>query len=159
MDQILDTILKDTYTLTQLRHRIRVLREYVNSALFISPPPKSLIDQDDLLWLNSLGDDFYKQFNKNNVSDVLSKLEEQIQKITPLIIYIPFIADNLAISEIAQYARNLISPALLIEIKFDPNLIAGAALSFKGVYKDYSLRTKIQDKKGEILQGFRKFLR
>ena len=41
----------------------------------------------------------------------------------------------------------------------DPRLIAGAALVWKGVYRDYSLRAKLEQKRQELLEEFRKFLR
>lgn len=158
MDNTLSTILNNTFTLTQLKHRVRILKSYLLKALFggeIEP-----LSTADLNWLKSLPTPFYQQFNKDNTYQILAELENNIQKIIPLIIYLPFETDDQAILNISIFVRQTFNqPSLVLDIKYDPNLIAGCALSWKGVYKDYSLRARIEERKGETLESFKKFLR
>ncbi len=157
MNDILNTILKDTYTLTQLKHRLNILKSHLLNSFFGNqieenlPPP-------DLNWLKSLPTPIYQQFNKDNVYQIFTDLENKINQFQPLIIYLTFEPDDSVLSQIGTFARKTFKGLLLLDTKFDPNLIAGAALVWKGVYKDYSLRAKIEERKAEMLDSFKKFL-
>ncbi|MCL4390137.1 MAG: F0F1 ATP synthase subunit delta [Patescibacteria group bacterium] len=51
--------------------------------------------------------------------------------------------------QVAQLADKAGQP---VEIKIDPSLIGGAALSINGLYKDYSLKAKFAENE-DILKG------
>lgn len=157
MDNILSTILKDTYSIHQLRHRLNILK---NSLLenFFNSPSQSLT-QADLSWLKSLPPALLSQFNKDNIYTIFGQLQKEITTLKLLVIYLTFEPDNDSLANIGNYTRKLYGLSLLLDIKYDPNLIAGAALVWKGVYKDYSLRAKIEEKKSEVSESFKKFLR
>lgn len=158
MNSILNTILKDTYTLILLQHRLRILKSYLISQLFGANG--QALPAEDLTWLKSLPPNFYQQFTKDNIYQLFLEGENQLQKIPALIIYLPFEVDDQAQSSLGEAVRKTFAKAdLVLDIKYDPALIAGCALVWKGVYKDYSLRAKIEEKKGEVLENFKKFLR
>lgn len=159
MDQILNTILKDTYTLTQLKHRFKILKSYLEKTLFGGELEEALA-KEDLDFLKTLPDDLFRQFNKDNAYSVFTGLENKINQLIPLTIYLPFTADEEVMAQIGSSARTTLqNPHLILDSKYDPLLIAGCALSWKGIYKDYSLKARIEEKKGEVLEGFKKFLR
>lgn len=153
----LNIILKNTYSLTQLNHRLSILKAYLVENLFASVQMKQLQPQD-LSWLQSLPDTYFQSFNKDNIYSVFNQLESQKKALKLLTIYLTFEPDDATLAQIGETARKLFGN-LLLDIKLDPNLIAGAALVWKGVYRDYSLRSKIEQKKGEVSQGFKKYLR
>lgn len=160
MDDILATILKNTYSQSSLKHRLRLLKSCLLQGFFgadtDNPPPLA----DDLKWLKSLPPDFYQKFTKDNVYEIFSALEKLSADLKVLTIYLTFEPDELTLNQLGTTARNNFNfPVLLLDIKIDPNLIAGAALSWKGVYRDYSLRAKLEGKKSEISESFRRFLR
>lgn len=158
-NDLLNTLLNTTYTQNQLKHRLRILRLYLLKAFFGSQEGQNL-DPRDLGWLSSLPFPFYKNFTKDNTYQILDDLENQAEKLPTLTIYLPIEATDNVCLQVGSYARKAFQhPTLLLETKFNPALIAGAALSWKGLYRDYSLKTKIESKSQEILQGFRKFLR
>lgn len=158
MDEILNIILKDTYSLTQFNHRFRMVKSNLLTAFFGGPAES--MNPQDLNWLQSLPEGFYHQFTKDNVYDLLGKLENKNSRLMLLTMYLTFEPDDAAVNQIGAVARKTLGlPFLLLDIKFDPGLIAGAALAWKGVYQDYSLRAKIEARKQEILQEFKKFLR
>lgn len=159
MNEILNTILKDTYSLAQLKHRLNILKSYFLKAFFGNLEQTAPVSKEDLNWLNSMPEIFYQQFNKNNVYQIFDDLENLTLKITPLTIYLTFEPDNVTLAQIGAYARKAFGTALLLDIKFNPGLIAGCSLSFKGIQKDYSLRVKIEERKLQISEGFKKFLR
>lgn len=158
MDDILTTILKNTYSLTQLKHRLRVLKSYLSSRLFGRESKEEFATQDST-WLSSLPPGFLQQFNKDNISGIFNEMETKINKLKTLTMYLPFDADEQTLAQIGDMVRKTFTSLIVLDIKFDPNLIAGTALSWNGVYKDYSLRSQIDARKGEILESFKKFLR
>ena len=169
MNDILTTILKDTYTLSQLKDRLLSLKQFLLQKFFNGQAPEA-----DSSWLKSLPLDFITQFtdglinngliNKDNVYKIFEDLEKETLKLTPLTLYLTFEPDDATLSQICKRAREIftgtsVSKLLIFDIKYDPRLIAGTALSFKGVYRDYSLRSKIEERKMLILESFKKFLR
>lgn len=160
MEEILNIILKSTYSLGLLKHRLRVLKTNLLKTFFGSQTNDDPLNPEDLNWLQSLPASFYKQFNKDNVYQIFAAFETSITKLTTLTLFLTFEPDETTVNQIGSYCRqNFNFPDLLLDIKLDPNLIAGTALVWKGVYRDYSLRAKIDSKKGEVAQEFQKFLR
>src|SRR3989344_62688 len=139
MNNILDIILKDSYTLNLVKHRVKTLKSYLISQLFSRE--KAALESEDLIWLNSLDTSFYQQFSKDNIYEIFSDIEAKIGLLPLLNIYVPFATNAQVISQIGQYLRNTFGKIILFDTKFDPNLIAGCALSWKGIYRDYSLRS------------------
>lgn len=158
MDNLLTIILKNTFSQAQLKHRLRILKTKLQQTFFGSTEASSL-SSEDLNWLQSLPKEFYQQFNKDNIYQIFSGFDIKIQKLSTLVLYLTFEPDEDSLFQIGTFTRKTFSQIVLLDIKFDPNLIAGCALSFRGVYKDYSLRAKMETRKSEILEGFKKFLR
>lgn len=163
MNQILTTILANTYSLTQLKHRVRILKTNLLKTFFGTEPGYTSevnLAPQDLNWLKSLPADLYQKFTKENVYQIFSDLDDNIAHLPILTMYLTFEPDEPALTQLGSFTRKQFSlPNLLLDIKLDPNLIAGTALVWKGRYKDYSLRLKIEEKKSEIFTGFRRFLR
>lgn len=159
MDQdILKAILKDTFTQIQLKARLHILKSYLTQKLFEAQ--KTAFEPQDINWLNSRDSTFYQKFTRENVYQLLSSLQTQVNQMTSLIIYLPFEANDEVLSQIGSFSRTTFGkPDLIFEAKFDPKLIAGCALSWKGIYKDYSLKAQIEERKAEVLESFKKFLR
>lgn len=157
MDQIWQTILKNTYSTLQLKQRLRILREHLSYQFFGGHSPQ--LTPEDMVFLDSLPKEFSSFFNKANLNDILSQLTAKINSSTPLTLYLAFEPTDEALTAIGEKARGLFGKDLLLDIKYNPNLLAGAAISWKGIYKDYSLKATIESRKQEILQSFKKFLR
>ncbi len=159
MDNTLNTILQNTYTLSQLRHRMSALKTYLEQQFFGADGSKDFMPQIDTSWINSLPPAFLQNFNKDNLASVFEELQRQITLLQTLTIYLTFNPDEQTIQQMGEFTRRTFSPLMMLDIKYNPNLIAGTALVWKGIYKDYSLRSKIEDRKGKILDSFKKFLR
>lgn len=153
----LEMILKDTYTISGLKSKLRILRAYFSKIFFGAAD--LVLNEDDTLWINSLPKDFLAKFDKNNITQKIAELEKEMGQLQLLTVYLPFEVNEEAISSIGSKARGLFNPELLLDIKYNPALLAGCALSWKGIYKDYSLHEKVAEKKLEISQSFKKFLR
>lgn len=156
-NNILNVILTNTYTLSELKHRLSSLKSFLEQQFFGGG--KQDLSQIDTAWINSLPPTFLQNFNKDNLSAAFEELQKQITKLQTLTLYLTFDPDTDSIQQIGEFARKTFSQLIILDIKYDSNLIAGSALVWKGVYKDYSLRSKIDERKGEILESFKKFLR
>lgn len=157
MDDILNTLTANSYSISNLKQKIRILKTFL-STHFFGGTPEQLTAQDQN-FLNSLSQEFFQKFNKDNINQIFSYLDENLHKLSTLTVYLPFEANEEAVKSIALKARELFNKTLILDIKYDPLLIAGCALVWNGVYKDYSLRARIEEKKQELFQGFKKFLR
>lgn len=168
MDEIFGTILKNTYSLGQLKHRLRILKANLLKTFFDPTPEVKKSDYtsganlapSDLVWLKSLPAGFYQKFTRDNIYKIFSDIENAGGNLSVLTLYLSFEPDESALSQIGSFARKTFNlPYLLLDIKIDPSLIAGTALSWKGVYRDYSLRSQLALKKRELWEGFKRFLR
>jgi hypothetical protein len=158
MDKLLPVILKNTYTLGQFKKRLRLLQDSFQQGFFNGPAfkPQSAEDEN---WLKSLPKEFMDFFNKENLSQTLASLTTQVATLPTITIYLAFEATDEALEQIGLKARSVFGENYLLDIKYNPSLIAGCSLSFKGRLKDYSLHAKILENKQAILDSFKKFLR
>lgn len=157
MNSILDIILENTYTMPDLKHRVRILKNYLEAKIFNKTSIEETIP-DDSSWLASLPHDFLEQFNKNNISELFENLEQEINKITPLVIYLSLDMNEQVKSKISAWLRQNLTQKIIFETRFDPSLIGGLAFTFNGIYKDYSMRTRIEQQKELILSEFKKYV-
>lgn len=158
MDQILAVILKDTYSLSQLKKRLQILQSTFQQQFFHSQATENLTPKDNQ-WLKSLPKSFIAAFNKDNLTQNLSSLSSKINSTSILTLYLPIDVSDEILDQIGNKVRQNFGANFLIDIKYNPILIAGCALSWKGIYKDYSLHSKIAERRLAILQSFKKFLR
>lgn len=160
MDQeILTTILKNTFSLTQFNSRVKLLKSNLLK-IFFGGNGDGNLPAMQAEWLKSLPESFYQKFNKDNVYNIFSALEKMGAKLPILTIYLTFEPDDVTLSQLGLFSRKTFGfLTLLLDIKIDPKLAAGCALVWKGVYRDYSLHAKIEEKRNEISQEFKKFLR
>jgi hypothetical protein len=124
-------ILAQCYTKTQALRLLEEWEDMVRGNLFGG--------KDNKLPVESL--------TQKNYKEEFDKARKEISLIEPLYIYVPReLTDNDLKKIVAKLPKGF-----LVEIKFQGDLVGGCALSYKGVYKDYSLKKKIQDFRGEIL--------
>ena len=158
MDQIFETILKNTYTVFQFKHRLRVLKSHFAQKFYggefqIEPA------EDDLKWMKTLPESFFQSFTSDNQVQIFTFLEGKLKETPTLTLNMAFNPPDELINELGEYYRKNFSSFKLIDLKFDLSLIAGCSMVSNGIYKDYSLKARIEEKKDEIMQQFRKFWR
>lgn len=155
MNEILDKVLEDTFTIYEARKRLRNLKNFLVNKLFAQGSKQDELNQEDLDFLNSLDEKFLSNFNKINLYQVFDALEESLNKISPLVIYLPFEIGHKESFQIGIWLRKNYGKNFLFEVKFDPSLIAGCALVWNGIYKDYSLKAKIAENQVQIIAKFK----
>ncbi len=157
---ILDKILNGTYTLTDAIRRIKAVRQFILNQVFASAIGQfTAANEVDTAWLSSLGADFYAQFTPQNVYTLMDNAERELNKIPVLNIYLPFEIPQGEIVRVGGKLRTDYGKNFLVDFKIDPNLIAGCALVWNSVYKDYSVRQRIEDNRPAIINIIRGYLR
>lgn len=161
MEKILKLIQNNSYTISQIRRRIRVLKNYLTNQYFSQAFDLSQISShnSDIAWIKSLDQNILSSINSSNLNEVFDQLETEVKRINVLTVYLPVDFDEDQQNQIGLYVQNNFSQKPLIDIKLDPTLIAGCALVWNGIYKDYSLRKRIQDNKEKLLSQMKQFLR
>lgn len=159
-EQFYSAILTDTYTARKLQKRLRVLKGFLLGKLFNAPQSES--DQSELLeekeWFDGIDKQLLDQIDKDSVYQLFTNLENKIKQIRLLTIYIAFEMPKDEITRLGRTLRHVYGNDFLFDIKFDPNIIAGAAFVWQGVYKDYSIRSLIDQHKQDILSEFRHYV-
>lgn len=156
---LLQQILTDNFTQTQCLKKLRLLKELLLKSLFSAEETNKGEDPEFESWLKQLDPKLLKQINQHNIYTIFNKLEEQINSIQPLVVYLPITIPQAEIKKLALYLRQSMGKNFLIEIKLDPDLIAGPAFVWKGIYRDYSIRARINLNKETILERLNKFIR
>jgi len=153
-------ILTDTYTARKLQKRLRVLKGYLLSKLFNAPLSEAdhceLAEEKE--WFESIDPVLLEQINKNTVYTLFTTLENKIKQVRLLTVYVAFEMPKDEITRLGRTLRHTYGVDFLFDIKFDPNIIAGASFVWQGVYKDYSIRSLIDQHKEEILSEFRHYV-
>ncbi|MCL4367552.1 hypothetical protein M1563_05300 [Patescibacteria group bacterium] len=154
-DQI-NIFISTVYGKSEATRQLATLKSYLLNRLFSNDQSMlTSLEPEQIRWMQSLGEDFYQGINQTNVYQILQAIEEHLAQLEPLIIYLPFVLPDAQLPNLGKYARNLFGPECLVEIKFDPDLIAGPALVWKGVYKDYSIKQKLADHHQEIMDSLK----
>jgi hypothetical protein len=151
---LLATVLSNTFTVTSVRRRLALLKEFLEQTLFGSGEhilrKEALAvffenrpeDASDVAALLQWGDDFLSVFTKENVYDKLRALQEQVSGVPVLTLYtaVPFPLKELR--ELSERIRTLINGVVLIDDKVDESLSAGSTFVWDGVRHDHSLEKR-----------------
>lgn len=157
--ELLSYLITSSLTKNEALNRLRRLRDFLGEKLFGTAPPESAPDSDLQLWLRSLDPRLLEPINGHNIDQIMNSIEEAVGKIDPLIVFLSFEIERPQLEELVKTLRQSYGPEFLVEIKFDPNLIGGAALVWKGVYKDYSVHQRITDNREQIIRMFQKYIK
>lgn len=172
---LVSQFLKTTYTKHQALTRFRILSDFLNFRLFTGNSTisetdsvseqfnkfKKTYDRDierDLKFFLELDPGFFERFKKDNVNTLLPELNKAINTDQICLVYLPFEIPEPEIEKLGLWFKN-ISPLQLIEIKYDGGLLGGVALSYKGIYKDFSLRERIKKNQTKIIETLLMFKR
>lgn len=158
-DFIVDRILLGTYTYTDALRRVRTLKQYLLNQVFASALKNfSAESEADNAWLSGLGAEVFSLFTQQNIYLLSDQIEQSIKKITPLIIYLPFEIPQGEVVRVGMKLRQDYGKHFLVEFRIDPNLIAGPAFVWNSIYKDYSVRSRIEQNRQQILDIIKGYL-
>ena len=161
--ELLDLILANTYTHSQASKRLRLLKEIAVNRLFAEPKKEGstadVVMDEQQTWLQSLDTNIYRHFTQENVYKTFDDLEKAVKQINPLVIYVPIEIPDKELTKLGEKLRQDYGKNFLMEVRIDPTLIAGPSLVWNGIYKDYSLRQKINDSRQTILSTLQEYMK
>lgn len=126
---------------------------------------------ENFKWIGSLGE-IVKLFNPQKIDSQFSQLEKSIQDTKTVIVYLPMELNlenyNFSVGEssssrvspqikIGRWIKENVDKKMIFDVAIDPSLIGGCALSLNGVYKDFSLKAKIEENKAAILKSLTEY--
>jgi hypothetical protein len=175
-DQILNEILKDTYTVNSFKKRFQALRLKLVGEIYVRkeskeseasthPTQTAGLDSSDSKskeqeWLAGFDQKLLSQLTSDQFSAMSDHIDQYLAGLNSLTIYFVFLPDHAQIKNIGEWLRkSLNNPKLIFNVKVDPGLIGGCAIVYKGVYKDYSMKAKISENKGQLIEEFRKYFK
>lgn len=164
------------YTKNQGLKALRTIRDFVNYYFFELNEPsldfKAVYSEfqvknlskmsnqymsDEMKFITSLGEDFFKLFEKTSVANQLQELEQTLSNAKLVMLEVPFDIPESEIMAMSYWFRKTLGPNSLFEINFDPSLVGGCTISYNGKFQDYSLRKKISENKEKIVNTLRDF--
>lgn len=156
-DNILNILLSKTYIHSHLLHRISILKSYLSKKLFSDESTNLELSKTDKTFLESLDDNFYKQFTRENLTSTFEALEAKVKKIQPLVIYLPIEIPDGENLRLGNFLREKFTTVVTFDPRVDPTLIVGCALIYNGLYKDYSLKSRLEQNRDNILLTFKRY--
>lgn len=161
---LLDTILTNTYSTADLRNRLTLLREFLEDYFFTPHEHPNLIfllneffvrkdeSRDEFNALNAWNYSFFSQFTKENCYATIEALEKASANLPVVTLFLPFSPTLYEIPRLGKWLRSNVDQKVLMEVKTDVSLIGGCAVSYKGIYQDYSLKYYLLKSKEAILK-------
>ncbi len=168
-DKPLALFLSDTYTRNQATRRFRLVKDFVNYQAFGSTSQGGLNQaiksfkaeyvkinersetEEDMLFLDGLGEAFFQSFKISSLKEDFEQFEKELEATKLVIVYIPFEMPIQEIRKLGVWLKSTLGLETIFDLRFDGNLIGGCALSYRGVYKDLSLKSRIEEHKKQVI--------
>lgn len=97
--------------------------------------------------------------DKESARSYFEKLLEELETAEKFSLNIAYEPSAASVKLFTEYAKDKFGPDTVIELSINPDLIAGAIITYKGKYLDYSLGKKVSDlidnKRDEIIGKFK----
>lgn len=93
-----------------------------------------------------------------NVAEDFEEKRKQINKAETAVVYLASEWPAEYVDKLVDLVTKLLKREVFVDIRIDPALVAGGAVSIKGKYWDFSLRQQFLEKKEELKKIYAKFL-
>ncbi len=125
-----------------LRHEIEVIAqsEYVFDGNF-----EEVLSKSVRYWV---GQSILAEYRDVGVEKYLTGLTEAIEKIATLQLTLAFEPSDESITKMYDWVLSNVGTGIVLDIHYDPRLIVGATIAYKGKYGDYSFGGKMIDYDG-----------
>ncbi len=172
--QLLDQLLAESFTKSQLLRKIREVEQYLNQKLFGG---ENLVSKGNALR------GYLDKITAQEFPDLIEKLKKSVDDLPTAIITTAVPLPDETIQKLCLKLRGPVIPTavegsiatdsstplrsarndgvnnLIIDTKVNPEILAGATVIYKGVVHDYSLSKKITDQKEAILNSFKGYFK
>ncbi len=163
-DELRDTLINSSFTMADVQRRTRFLQGFLESQFFATNGTdlKSFLQahdatQTDVEVMLGWGATFYQAFTRSNLYELIKAITESIRSLPSMVLYLPYTPDDAGRAFVGATLRKIVGSPVILDIRYDPSLGAGCSFSTGGMYKDYSLRTMLANKRDVIHQIVTKY--
>lgn len=152
-------ILSNTYTVSDLRYRLGLLRGALEKRFFSGAEDSSLSS----LLRNSAHEDkeedvravikwggIIEHMTSDNIYKELDGISQRVDKLSKFVLYVPCSISEDKTKEIANWLRGEINEYLLVDLKIDPWVAGGCGFIWNDKYYDYSFKYFAERHKEEL---------
>lgn len=82
---------------------------------------------------------------RERIAKTLAEIKKKAEGLQAITLTLAFEAQQSTIDRISSFARQTLGENIIIEINVEPGIIGGAIIVFNGLYRDYSLKTKLEE--------------
>lgn len=165
LDQILQKILSNTFTRTDVGKRLLLLQDFLETVAYGEvSKPGSLSEALQAHYAGSersaeasavaaWGEETLRFMAEARMHERLRELKEQLTALPELVLYTSTILSSANIASLGSWCRANIDPRILLELRTDPSAIGGCFFVWKNQYHDYSLSYFINKNREKILKN------
>ncbi len=125
------------------RNDVQILLEEIQTlkeSLYQEDLAESLESKVRFWVYDAIKDDFTAQKDKEKF---LTDLAEELSKLEKLTVTLAYEPSKREVDKIYAKFQEALKSKFILDIKINPNLVAGAIFEYKGMYGDYSLGKKV----------------
>ena len=121
---LLTTMLENTYTQADIHRRLSVLRQCVEYAVFTETDMSyeeectlflsKLENREDAIAVQAWGDDVFRAFTKKNIGALIQELQEKIDMLPLLKLYVPVALPEEEVAKTAKWCRAEVREGMLL---------------------------------------------
>lgn len=164
MSPIIQTLLKTTYTVSDLHRRLRVMQEVLESVLYEEQQQlrmvglakrrgeilKQIANADDAAVLMNLGDALWQDFTPATLMIKMNTMLTESAALPTMTLYVPVAFTEKQLAPISEWVRGNVVANILFEVHVDPKVVGGCAFVYKDRHYDWSLRRYLRSKRGMV---------
>lgn len=166
-NDILSALVHDSYTEHAFRRRCARLQELLELKLYSGKAHASTetllddyfehhnIPHAERAWFLAQDPKLFETFTTHNLYELLGDIRDAFDQLPVATIYVPFVLSGEAVDELGKWFRREVNPMIVMHIAVEPDLGAGAALAWKGIYHDFSFRYLLRQHEDELLKTIR----
>lgn len=140
--KLTDQILAHSFTKSDALHKLYELELYLNNRIFKSGKGEDSEQQSFNPFFSSLSEEFLNQFTPSNIATEFRKSEKEIAALPVMTIYTPSLLDRNDLQSVGEKVREDFGKDVLLDLRVNPDLLAGCAIVWEGKYLDFSLQSR-----------------
>ena len=172
MDELVQTILTNTYTKTSLYRRFALTREFSEAVVYgkdIADVEGDIIDQltaflrqreesqETIDAMTEWGKAFWGTVASDPIEETLHDLYRALETATLFVMYVPVALPHERLADICAWLRNQTGVQLVLDVRVSHQIDVGCAFSFKHQFHDYSYQRRINEAHDAIVEMMRDY--
>jgi hypothetical protein len=164
---IFTILLKTAFTKVEVLRRIRLLRDFLERKFFVTGgKPVTLEDflkeahvsHDDALALEAIEKKLGASFTKDHAYGLTKALSEEVKALPVVGMFLPAEPNEEEMAKVGAWVRENLNALAIIEVHISPSFLGGCAMSYNGMYQEYTLDYFMQKNHNEIKKIIEKYV-